>query len=190
MAVGDLRISSILRVNALTDNAGSVARTRLYLANAADFEAQIADITFEGDGTELIVYNMTGFTSELTFDSLPKGLLVAFDKTTVTASLETGETERVYWGADEDGTGVICGLEILCSAIDDTANVNVYLGITVPVGTMSTITPPALATSDKAQTTVQFSGKKTAVDIAGDALPGVPSGGAFWYYSVRTSLPS
>lgn len=190
MAVGDLRITSIIRANALTASGGSVVRTPLYLASAASFEPLIEEIEYEGDGTQLVVYRATGFTAELEFNSLPKGLLAAFDKTAVTADLEVGESERVYWMADEDATGVVCGLEVICSAIDDTANANVYLGITVPVGTLSTLTPPELATSDKAVTTLQFAGKKTDVDIAGDPLPGVPTGGAFWYYSIRSALPS
>ena len=189
MAVGDLRITSIIRANALTDNAGTVTRTQLYLASSASFEPLIEEIEYEGDGTQLVVFSATGFTAELEFNSLPKGLLTAFGKTAVTASLETNETERVYWMASEDATGVVCGLEVICSAIDDTANTNVYLGITIPVGTLSTLTPPELATSDKAVTTLRFAGTKTSVDIAGDALPGVPSGGAFWYYSIRTALP-
>jgi hypothetical protein len=189
MAVGNFRITSIVRVNALTNNAGTVVRTQLYLCNAASFEPQISDITYEGDGTELIVFQATGFTAELEFDSLPLGLLTAFGKTPVTTGLSAGETDRVYWMADADAAGVVCGLEVLCSVIDDTANANKFLGIVVPVGTLSTLTPPELASSDKATTALQFSGRKTATDIAGAALPGVPSGGAFWYYSVRTALP-
>lgn len=190
MAVGDFRITSIVRCNALTANAGSVVRTPLFLCNSASFEPVIADITYEGDGTELTVFRATGFDVELEFDALPKGLLTAFNKTAVTTSLQVGETDRVYWMSDDDASGVVAGLEVLCSVIDDTANANKFLGIVVPVGTLSTLTPPELASSDKATTTLQYSGKKTSVDIAGNNLPGVPTGGAFWYYSVRTALPA
>jgi hypothetical protein len=189
MAVGDLRVTSILKVNVLTDVAGTATRTQLYLASEASFEPTIKEITYEGDGSELIVYRATGFAMTAKFQSVPKGLLTAFAKTAVTASLETNETERVYWMADADATGVVCGIEVACSAIDDTANATRYLRIVVPVGTLSTLTPPSVKTSDKSELELKFSGKKTSVDIAGDALPGVPSGGAYWYYSILTALP-
>lgn len=190
MANGNFRFKSIVRANALTNVTGTATRTALYLCNSASFEPIINEVSYEGDGTELIVYSATGFTCELTFDALPVGLMTAFGKTAVTASLEANETDRVYWMTSADATGVVCGLEVLCTVIDDTNNVDKYLGIVVPVGTLSTLTPPELATSDKAQVTLQFAGTKTAVDIAGDALPGVPTGGCFWYYSVRTALPT
>lgn len=187
MAVGDMRISSLIRAYALT-KVGSVAtRTRLYMANAAEFEPVIKDIAYEGDGDQLTVYRGTGFNGTYTFDSLPAGLLTAFNKAAVTTGLATNETDRVYWMSDGDAAGVVAGMEVILAMIDDTNNVSKYLGIVAPVGTLSTLTPPAAATSDKAQTKLQFSAKKTAVDIAGVALPGVPTGGAFWYYSVYSN---
>lgn len=184
MAVGDFRVTSIVRAYALKDVAGVATRQRLTLANAAEFEPVIADITFEGDGTETTVFRATGFNVTLTFDALPEGLLDAFGKTPVTTGLPAGVTDRVYWMTTGDATGVVCGLEVVCSVIDDTANVTKFLSITAPVGTLSTLTPPALANNDKAQTELQFSAKLTSVDIAGDPLPSVPAGGCYWYYDV------
>lgn len=189
MAVGDMRVTSILKVYALTNNAGSVVRTQLYLASEANFEPVLKEITYEGDGTEIKVYRATGFDVTAKFQSLPKGLLTAFGKTAVTTGLETNETERVYWMADSDATGVVCGIEVVCSVIDDTANAAKFLVITAPVGTLSTLTPPSLKTSDKSELELKFGAKKTAIDIAGDALAGVPSGGAFWYYGVYSAAP-
>ena len=190
MAVGDLRITSILRCYALTDVAGTATRTQLYLSSEAGFEPVLKEITYEGDGTETKVFRATGFDVTVKFQSLPKGLLTAFAKTAVTTGLGTNETERVYWMADADATGVVCGLEVVCSVIDDTANAVKYLAITAPVGTLSTLTPPAVKTSDKSEMELKFSAKKTAVDIAGDALASVPSGGAFWYYGIYTAIPT
>lgn len=188
MAIGDLRLTSILRCNALTKTGSTVTRTRLYLASEAAFEPVIKEITYEGDGTEMTVYRATGFTVTPKFQGMPSGLLAAFGKTAVTTGLPTNETDRVYWMADSDASGVVCGLEVICSAIDDTANSNVFLAIVAPVGLLSTLTPPAVKTSDKSELELKFGAKKTAVDIAGTALPGVPSGGAFWYYSILSSL--
>jgi hypothetical protein len=184
MAIGDFRITSIVRAYALVDNAGTAERVRLSLANAAEFEPVIADITYEGDGTETTVFRATGFNVTLTFDALPVGLLEAFNKTAVTTGLPTGATDRVYWMTTGDATGVVCGLEVVASVIDDTANVTKFLSVVAPVGTLSTLTPPALANNDKAQTELQFSAKLTAIDIAGDPLPSVPAGGCYWYYDV------
>lgn len=190
MALGNFRITSIVRVNALTNNAGDIVRTQLYLASEANFEPILKEITYEGDGTETKVYRATGFDVTAKFQSLPLGLVTAFGKTAVTAGLPTNETDRVYWMADSDAAGVVAGLEVVCSVIDDTANTNKFLAIVAPVGTLSTLTPPAVKTSDKSELELKFGAKKTAIDVAGDALPGVPSGGAFWYYSVLTAVPA
>jgi hypothetical protein len=188
MAVGDMRITSILRVNALTKVSSTLTRTQLFLANEAGFEPILKEITYEGDGSEIKVYRATGFDVTAKFQSLPKGLIAAFGKTVVTAGLPTNETERVYWMSDDDATGVVAGLEVICSVIDDTANASKFLAIVAPVGTLSTLTPPTVKTSDKSEMELKFGAKKTSVDIAGTALPGVPSGGAFWYYSVLSAL--
>lgn len=187
MAVGDFRITSIVRAYALVDNAGTATRVRLALSNAAEFEPVIADITYEGDGTETTVFRATGFNVTLTFDALPVGLLTAFNKTPHTTGLPPNATDRVYWMTTNDATGVVCGLEVVASVIDDTANTTKFLSIVAPVGTLSTLTPPALANNDKAQTELQFSAKLTAVDIANDPLPGVPAGGCYWYYDVYSN---
>jgi len=184
MAVGDFRVTSIVRAYALTKSGSNVVRTRLALANAAEFEPVIAEITYEGDGTQSTVFRATGFNGTFTFDNLPVGLMAAFNKTAVTTGLPTGVTDRVYWMTTGDATGVVCGMEVVLSVIDDTANTNKFLAIVAPVGTLSTLTPPAAATNDKAQTQLSFSAVLTDKDIAGTALPSVPAGGCYWYYDV------
>ena len=52
------------------------------------------------------------------------------------------------------------------------------------------IAPLRAQASDKSEMELKFSAKKTAVDIAGDALASVPSGGAFWYYGIYTAIPT
>lgn len=194
MAIGDLRISSILRCNALTRGgsvgAYTVVRTRLYLANEAAFEPVIKEVTYEGDGTETTVYRATSFNVTPKFQSLPAGLATAFGKTGVTTGLPSGETERIYWMTDADAGGVVAGLEVICSAIDDTNNSTLYLAIVAPVGTLSTLTPPSVKSNDKSEMELKFGAKKTAVDIAGAALPSVPTGGCYWWYATLSAIPS
>lgn len=192
MASGIIRISSIQRVFLLRNNSGTLQRVRLNMANTVGFEPDIEEIEYEGDGTSTIIPRASGFNGEIVADAFDLSALnTVFGKTPVTAGLPTGESSRTYWMTDSDAGGITCGAQAIATGVDDATGDSVFVGITAPVGVLSTLTPPELVNLDKAPLTLQFSAKATAVDIAGVDLPGLAEGEqAFYYLSIFTTMPA
>lgn len=179
---GRYRIKTISDCKGLRNNAGAVQEIDLDMVKSAEFETEIEELEYEGDGTKTIVYYLSALTIALAYATFHvSALRQLFGKTVVTAGLPSGVSERDYFGANSDAGGIICGIKVICQAQDLDSGANIQLAIVCPRGTLSTLTPPALENLSPPDTELQFSAEKTTVDIAGNALPGVPSDGAFWY---------
>lgn len=180
MAIGTYQIGSIYRVNLLTDNAGTVQKTRLKKAKTAKFTSNIKEVSYEGDASIDKIYYLTDFDVEIESDLWDAVAAAAvYDKTETTSI--AGVESRLYFGDELEGAGTTCGIEVLCLAKNLVDNTDCQIAIVAPVGVLSAATPPPAANLDKAGMTMKFSARRTEVDIAGDALTGVPSGGCMWY---------
>jgi hypothetical protein len=177
------RISGLTDCKIQIDNAGTVQELDLYFINEANFEPEMEDIEWSGDGQKITVQSMTALNVELTCDAWDADTIAAvFGVTAVTASLPTGEAKRWYWGTAEHVAGAPCGLVIVCTATDVDTNATKTLEIVAPKGTLSFPSPPAgLANKSTAQLSSTFAAEQTLVDAAGDPLPGVGSDPIFWY---------
>ena len=179
------RIAGMVRTNLLTSSGGgtpTLVRTQVNFVNGVEFESDIRTIEFEGDGQVKRSYKLASLSATVTADTLDiKAITTVFSIDEVTSGLETGRDNRVYFGTTEDESGVKCGIEFIVIAENIATNVILDLAIVIPVGTLSTLSAPNLANIDKAPMELQFSADKTADDIVGTALVGVPTGGAFWY---------
>jgi hypothetical protein len=174
------RITGLTDLKLLEDNAGSVAEVDFEMAKTIDFKSNIKTIEFEGDGTTTKKYYLTEVEAEIETDVFGAASLAdIFGKTAVTGI--TGVAKRWYYGATSDSAGVVCGLKGVAIAEDTATGATKMLNVVVPRGTLSPADPPSLKTSDKSPMKLKFSSIKTAVDIAGDALDSVPSGGCHWY---------
>lgn len=176
------RITSISDLKFLKNNAGSVQKVDVHFGNEADFKNKIKTLTYEGDAQEADVYFQTGFNVDITADSYDiDALATIFSKTAVTAGLPVDEAKRWYWGALADSGGVTCGIEATMTLEDIDTGANKQARVVAPVGKLSAPMPPSLKNIAKAPLKCQFSAVKTTADIAGVALPSVPTDGCFWY---------
>lgn len=181
MAVGRYRITGITDVKILTDGgSGTVTETDLSFAKTVKSNTTIKEIEFEGDGTTFKVYKATGFDMDIEADTYDALLLkTVFNKTEQTGV--SGVASRTYHGDTTETAGASCGIKIVCDAVNLTGNVSCTIHIVAPVGLLGAVNPPEMASMDKSSLKMKFTASKTSVDIAANALAGVPSGGAFWY---------
>lgn len=175
------RILGVNSLHVLTDGGASITATALAFVNQVNFNSDIGTVDFQGDQQQERVYIDNGFTVEATCDKYDlKGISTAFGKSVVSPAA-AGVAERTYFGETAQTAGVSVGVRATCSAVDSVSGATKTIRIEVPVATLSVVEPPNLSYNGKGQMRLRFTATKTAVDIAGDALNGVPSGGATWF---------
>jgi hypothetical protein len=176
------RIVTITDLALVRDVAGAATLEDIHFGNKAEFKTDTTTITYEGDGQVAKKYFSSAFDVDIAADTWDaEAFELTFGKATVTAGLPVGVTKRTYWGSNADAAGISCGVSATATVEDLATGANTQVRIVAPVGTLSPPNPPALANIAKSPMVAQFSAKKTTVDIAGDALPGVPADGCFWY---------
>lgn len=184
---GDYRVTGIEACAALLDNAGSVAETRFDFTRVTKFDPSTKKIKYEGDGKEKEREIVTGLTVEIETDTLSiSALKTVYNKTEVTTGLPTDATVRMYMIDKKDRTGIPCGLAVYVTAEHRTTSANTRLRIVAPRGTLSSPKGFDFKTADKEGLKLSFAADPATTDIAGDALPGVDSDGAFYYWEVLT----
>ena len=189
---GIIRISSIYRTYLLKKVGAAVTYVRYNLVKGAKFEPELEEIEYEGDGGKTIVPYAAGFKATITADALTLTAIESiFGKTPITTGLPAGETSRLYMMTSLDQAGVAAGLYVVAQGIDDSTNTAGLYAIVSPVGTLSTLTPPALENLSAAEVEMTFAGRATASDLAGTALPGLTGGDECYYYiSKLSALPA
>lgn len=181
------RIYRILGVNAaylLSDGGGgAVTATQVRFANQINFSSDIGTVDFQGDQEQERVYVDNGFTVEFTGDKYDvKGVTTALSKNVVTSGAGlAGIAQRVYFGDTAQTAGVSVGFRATCSAVDEVSGATKTIRIEVPRCTLTVVEPPNLQYNGKGQLRLRLSAEKTSTDIAGTALPSVPTGGCRWY---------
>lgn len=164
------------------NNAGAIVAIKIPWTKGCDFNSDTTDLTWEGDGKTKTITSITGFSATIEAEAFsPEILDVLFGLTALTTGLPVGVSKRHYYGSDVTDAGVGTGLVIYCTATDDTTGASTFVRIYAPRGTLQPPGPPTgLATKATAQMSMTFSADKTITDIAGLALPTVPTGGVRW----------
>ena len=164
--------------------ASSISKVDLLFVRDVQFDPQAQDITFEGDDTAEPVTILNGMRVTIALDKFDaKAVSNAYGKDKVTSSGLTtaGVSWRLYFGDTAEVNGARLGFECTIDALDETSGSAVELRMTVPVCTINVFRPSNPQYNAKFGTQFVLTAKKTTVDIAGTALPSLPSGPVFWY---------
>lgn len=166
------------------DVAGTLTEVDLLYANTLSINTEEQNIEFEGDGEKRTMYVTTGMTVEITPDAINVAAAgVLFGKTEVTASIPNSGTSLTWFGDSDESAGASAGLRATMSAVKSVGGVEsvVTLMLWVPLGTLTLAPIGDVKTAEKLGGQIWRLGAiRTTVDVAGDALPGVPAGGAFY----------
>lgn len=166
------------------DVAGTRTEVDILYANTMGIETEEQNIEFEGDGQKRVLYVTTGMTVTLTPDAINVAAAgVLFGKTEVTASIPDSGTSLTWFGEVAESTGASAGLKAQMSAIKNVGGVEstVDLYLWIPLGTLTLAPVGDVTTAAKiGPQEWRLSAVRTSVDVSGDALPGVPTGGAFY----------
>jgi len=185
MAVGSYKIYDLTAAAFQKDGgSGTVTDVALEFTNKVDLKPDDATITFEGDGQTKKVFITTGLTVECSPDSLNVAAMASlFSKSTVTTGLPASYTSGVWFGEATQTAGKTAGFWVEANAIKVLSGVEsqVTIRIWVPLGTLTLGNAPGVETSKKAdKVMLRLSASRATKDVAGNALPSVPTGGAYY----------
>jgi len=187
MALAQYRVLGITDGKILYNNAGSVAETDLHFINNVEMDPKEVTLEFEGDDQTVERFSQSGLNGTITMDTvdiLDLGGTGGFAKTEQTGI--SGVASRTYWGDETEAAGILRGLKFRCKAEKISTGATVDIDITVPRARLMALRPPSLGNKQKASLSLRFSAERATTDIAGGALTGVPTNGAFWYFDERS----
>lgn len=183
-----LRSTGVVLVNLLTSSGGStptIVTTPLHMANQAELSSEMAEITFEGDGEEVVKRSLKRVQATITLDTLDyDAIKIAMGKTAVTTGIPTEEASRILFGESSEDAGFRVGLEIIAVGEDIDGGKTRYVKVVIPQGDMSTADAPSFSTKAKAQTKLMINSIRSTKDIIGTALPGASAKGYHWHYTL------
>jgi hypothetical protein len=178
-----LRILGVYEAGFMYDNSGTATERAVKFINKVDFSSDINEVDFEGDQQRERVYIFNGLTVSCECDYFDLATMATtFNKTEQTGI--SGVGSRTYFGENAETLGISVGFYAKAQAYDSAGAVTVNIRIVIPRGTATAIEAPALGYNAKAQLKFKVTASKATTDIAGDALTGVPTDGAFWYLDV------
>lgn len=183
MALGQYRILGITDAKILYNNSGSVAEADLHFVNSVEIEPEEETIEFIGDDQKVKRFAMSGMNGTITLDTVDIadiGGAGGFAKTEQTGI--SGVASRTYWGDETEAAGITRGLSFKAKAEKLSNGATVDVKIVVPRARLSAVRPPSLNNKAKSPISLRFSAERATTDIAGGALTGVPTNGAFWYF--------
>lgn len=152
------------------------------LVNNIGFDVQQQDIAFEGDNISKRKFFLNGIVVNLAGDAWDlRAVSNAFGKNEVTAGLPAGVAGRTYFGDSVETAGVKVGFVSEVYGENTVDGTTELLRLVTPRNTLTIIRPPNFAYNTKAGLSLTMTAEKTTTDIKDDALPGVPTRGAFWY---------
>lgn len=150
--------------------------------NNVAFDVQQSDISWEGDNESVRKFFLNGIVVTVAADVFDLAVIAeTFGKDEIITGLPTGVDGRTYFGDSSETAGVRTGFVAEVDAENIVSNATDTLRLVVPVAIVTIVRPPTLAYQTKAGTSMTFTAEKTENDIVGEALPSVPSGGAYWY---------
>jgi len=173
-----LKAARVITLNGSSD----IIKTELFYPRVAAAEPQIQTIAFEGGDTSQTIDDLTRIDFTLTCDKLNlKQRQAIFGKSRV-ATPSSGMAWGVYYGDHSEVAGVDAGLELDVVFKDESTNPSTVktLRRVFLVGILKVLRPQQMEYQAKLTDVLHFSFVRTAVDLAGDALTSVPTGGAFY----------
>lgn len=177
------RVTGLTDLKLLKSSGGgspTVVKTDVHFAQTVEFSPIEEELEYDGDGQLVKNFYMSGLDVEITADTYDLDAIATITGSTVVTTV-SGVAKRYYFGTVNDQSGVTCGIEATIIATDITTGDNKTVRVVCPLGRLGLINPPNANSRQKSQLTLKFSAEKTDEDIAGTALTGVPTGGAFWY---------
>ncbi len=174
----DLVAARVITLN----GSGDIIKTELFYPRIAAVDPQIQTIAFEGGGTSQTVDVLTRMDVTLTCSKLNLAQRqTIFDKTRV-ASPSSGMAWGVYYGDEDEVAGIAAGLELDAIFKDESTSPPTIGRIrrVFPAGELKTLRPQQMEYQAGLNDVLNFSFRRTAVDLAGDALTSVPTGGAVY----------
>lgn len=179
LKAGGLKDAKLLYLSGMT-----VAEMDIPFGSEVSLKPGVDTIDFEGDDQTDRMYINQKLEVDVKGMKISTEVLAKLTNTSIVSSgLPSSAQERVYFGTSQEVSGLQLGLKADVSALDDsdgsslTVRIWVFKGLTGPV----TVAPASKKALDIA---FQLSAQKTSTDLAGDALPGVPTGGALWALDV------
>lgn len=177
-------------VTLTTDGSGTykaITYYNVYLPNKWSLTNKEKTFTYAGGNEEIENTTVLGYSGELDVDCMPLATHMAlFGLSANTTALPDGYTSMVYGGTLTERTGVTAELYLEGSAKRVDATTGVTSDVTVRrtwwVVTVSGVTQGGMTTGDKDEITkYRVTASKTAVDVAGGALPAtVPTGNVYY----------
>lgn len=165
---------------------GAIEELDIPFGNAFSAEVEAEEIEFEGDNTKDTLYSNQTLKGTVGFDKWSEAVLEKlYNKTAVTSGLEADEAKRYYMGDDGELAPPNIGFKVTLAAVNDATEVAAELRLMVFIAKASPFKPPEAKNADKwAPVEVEWTAEKTSTDLAGAALPGVPTGGAMYSISI------
>jgi hypothetical protein len=179
------RILGVYEAGFMYDNSGTAAERPVKFINKVDFTNDVNEVNFEGDQQQERVYIFNGLSASVECDYFDLATLATTFAKAEDTSI-SGVSSRTYFGETAETTGIGVGFYAKAQAYESVGGVTKNIRIVIPRATISAVEAPNLAYNAKAQLKFKVTASKATTDIAGDALVGVPSGGAFWYFDELT----
>lgn len=173
---------SLADVAILIVEAAAIVPVDLFYARTVAPDPQIQTLAFEGDDTTQEIDEIQYLRYVITCDKRDWDAVQRIFAKTKTLAPDADETWGMYFGDDAEVAGVSAGLRYDIKAKDESATPNVAYTerTTVPKGVLKLIRPKQVEWKAKATFDLHFTAEKTTVDLVGETLSGVPSGGAYY----------
>src|SRR3954471_16149526 len=155
----------------------------LPFANAFNLDANINNVTFEGDGTQELVPISNGVTGTMTASKFTTDLLDRIAGIVpTTTGLPVDEASRYY---PEEGTYPYVDARVTLKGIDDISGANVKLRLEIfKMKIQTPWTPGAAGNNAAMQSELAWTSVKTTVDLLGRALPGLIANSEGIHFSI------
>lgn len=103
----------------------------------------------------------------------------------ILGTLPAGYASREYFGDNAEFAPIDVELEVTFAGVTESGASKSIIQV-IPRATMGPYKPGDLGNRAKSSQSVDWTAKKTTVDILGNTLAGVPLDGASWYYQIPT----
>lgn len=161
---------------------GDVIQHDLHFINNVGFDVQQSDVAFEGDQQSVRKFFLNGIVINVACDTYDlRAVSTAFNKTETSVTIGGVVHKRTYFGDTAETAGINVGFLAQVQAENLNTGIVETLQFVAPVTSLTVVRPPTLAYNAKAQLILALTAQKTDHDIGGIALPGCPTGGAFWF---------
>lgn len=180
LPVDQFRGSGVRNAKILYDNAGTVTPQALLFVRNVDPQPKVTTQSYEGEDKAEDVDTLIGFNVIVELDKYDVAALGRmYNKNVVTGI--TGEDWRLYFGDDNEVAGGASGLQYDVVVRDEVTKTSEILRYVFPQGSWKVFKPPQAQFNSKHGMKLEFTAERVTEDIAGNALPGVPTEGVYFY---------